>query len=89
MDLTFQVPMQYCSLHHWTLLPSPVTSTTGYCPSGGMGLRWPAAGFGALNVEVSAWDLLKEVTVIFIISTIVWPQVKQQETHPPINRKLY
>ena len=22
MDLTFQVPMQYCSLQHWTLLPS-------------------------------------------------------------------
>ena len=31
MDLTFQVPMQYCSLSHQTLLPSPVTSTTGYC----------------------------------------------------------
>ena len=31
MDLTFQVPMQYCSLQHWTLLPSPVTSTTGHC----------------------------------------------------------
>ena len=31
MDLTFQVPMQYCSLQHWTLLPSPVTSTTGCC----------------------------------------------------------
>ena len=30
MDLTFQVPMQYCSLQHWTLLPSPVTSTTGF-----------------------------------------------------------
>ena len=30
MDLTFQVPMQYCSLQHWTLLLSPVTSTTGY-----------------------------------------------------------
>ena len=29
MDLTFQVPMQYCSLQHWTLLLSPVTSTTG------------------------------------------------------------
>ena len=29
MDLTFQVLMQYCSLQHWTLLPSPVTSTTG------------------------------------------------------------
>ena len=23
--------MQYCSLKHWTLLPSPVTSTTGCC----------------------------------------------------------
>ena len=30
-DLTFQVPMQYCSLQHWTLLPSPVTSTTECC----------------------------------------------------------
>ena len=29
MDLTFQVPIQYCSLQHWTLLPLPVTSTTG------------------------------------------------------------
>ena len=35
MDLTFQVPMQYCSLQHWTLLPSPVTSTTGSCFSFG------------------------------------------------------
>ena len=31
MDLTFQVPMQYRSLQHRTLLPSPVTSTTGCC----------------------------------------------------------
>jgi len=31
MDLTFQVPMQYCSLQHWTLLPSPITSITGLC----------------------------------------------------------
>ena len=29
MDITFPVPMQYCSLQHQTLLPSPVTSTTG------------------------------------------------------------
>ena len=28
MDLTFQVPMHYCCLQYWTLLPSPVTSTT-------------------------------------------------------------
>ena len=31
VDLIFQVPMQYCSLQHQTLLPSPVTSTTGHC----------------------------------------------------------
>ena len=31
LDLTFQVPMQYCSLQHWTWLPLPVTSTTGHC----------------------------------------------------------
>ena len=31
MDLPFQVSMQYCSLQHWTLLLSPVTSTTGCC----------------------------------------------------------
>ena len=31
MDLTFQVPIKYCSLQHQTLLPSPVTSTTGCC----------------------------------------------------------
>ena len=29
MDLMFQVPMQYCFLQHWTLPPSPVTSTPG------------------------------------------------------------
>ena len=31
MDLTFQDPIQYCSLQHWSLLPWPVTSTTGCC----------------------------------------------------------
>ena len=31
MDLTSQVPMQYCSLQHQTLLLSSVTSTAGYC----------------------------------------------------------
>ena len=29
LDLTLQVPIQYCSLQHRTLLPSPVTSTAG------------------------------------------------------------
>ena len=31
MDLTLQVPMQHYSSQHQTLLPSPVTSTTGHC----------------------------------------------------------
>ena len=31
MELTFQVPMQYCSLQHQTLFPSPVTSTAWWC----------------------------------------------------------
>ena len=31
IHLTFQVPMQYCFLRHQTLLPSPVTSTNGWC----------------------------------------------------------
>ena len=31
MALTLQVPMQYCSLQHQTLIPSPVTSITGCC----------------------------------------------------------
>ena len=31
MDLPFQVPMQCCSLQHWTLLPPPVTNTTSGC----------------------------------------------------------
>ena len=35
MDLTFQVPMQYFSSQHWSLLPSPVTPTTGCCFSFG------------------------------------------------------
>ena len=29
VDLTIQVPMQYCSLQHWTLLLPPITFTTG------------------------------------------------------------
>ena len=31
MDLMFQVPIQYCFLQPWVLLPLLVTSTTGHC----------------------------------------------------------
>ena len=45
---------------------------------------------GALRAAVCAWDLLKEVAAIFITSTLVWPQVKQQggNTDLLINRIL-
>ena len=55
-----------------------------------MGQQWPGAGSGALSVAVPAWELLKKVAVVFITSTIVWPQLKQQggNTALPINGKL-
>ena len=62
---------------------------------GGVGQRWPAAGLGTLNEAVPAQDLLKEVTIIFITPTIVWPQVKQQGRehspthHQKIGLKIY
>ena len=43
--------------------------------SGGLLQGW------VLSVAVHAWDILKEVTIIFITSTIVWPQVKGREEH--------
>ena len=48
------------------------------------------AGSEALSVAVREQDLWKEVAVIFITSTMVWPQAKQQggNTALPINRKL-
>ena len=56
----------------------------------GVGWQHPPTGSGALSVPVCAQDLFKEITIVFIISTIVWSQVKQQggNTAPHINRKL-
>ena len=42
----------------------------------GMDQQWTAAGSGALSRAVHGCDLLKEATIIFITSSIVWPQVK-------------
>ena len=52
-----------------------------------MAWQWPASGLEALNVAVHARDVLKEVTIIFIASTIVWSHVKQQgeNTHLSIS----
>ena len=40
-------------------------------------------GWGHLSVAVHAWDLLKDVTIIFITSTIVCPQVNNREGTQP------
>ena len=74
MDLTFQVPMQYCSLHHRTLLTSPVTSTTGCCfcfdsiPSFFLELflHWSPVGYWAPT------DLGNSVSYIFALSYCSW-----------------
>ena len=44
-----------------------------------MGQRWLAAELGALSVAVHVWNLSKEVAIILITSTIVWPQVNSRE----------
>ena len=55
--------------------------------SEGVGWWWPAAGLGAVSVAVHTWDLLKEVIIIFITSTIVWPQVNSREEHSPTHQQ--
>ena len=67
MDLTFQVPMQYCSLQHPTLLPLPVRSTTGCCFCFGsvslffleLFLHWsPVAYWAPTNLGSSSFSYL-------------------------------
>ena len=67
MDLIFQVPMQYCSLQHRTLLLSPVTSTTGYCFCFGsipsffleLFLHWsPVASWAPTDLGRSSFSIL-------------------------------
>ena len=67
MDLTFQVPMQCCSLQHRTLLLSPVTSTTGHCFCFGsipsffleLFLHWsPVAIWAPTNLGSSPFSIL-------------------------------
>ena len=56
---------------------------------GGMGWRWPAAASGARSAPGHGWHLfLKEVTIISITSTMVWPQVEQQGGDTAHQRKI-
>ena len=67
MDLTFQVPMRYCSLWHQTLRPSPITSTTGcYCCFGSVSsfflelfLHWsPVAYWSPTDLGSSSFSVI-------------------------------
>ena len=79
MDLTFQVPMQYCFLQHQTLLLSPVTSTTGYCFCFGsilsffleLYLHWsPVAYQAPTNLGSSSFSILSFcIFILFIVIT--------------------
>ena len=76
MDLTFQVPVQYCSLQHQTLVLSPVTSTTGYCSCFGsipsffleLFLRWsPVAYWAPTDLGSSSFSVLSFcLSILFI-----------------------
>ena len=49
MDLTFQIPMLHCSLQHQTLLPSPVTFTTGFFCLFVLFFFWYCFCFGSIS----------------------------------------
>ena len=76
MDLTFQVPLQYCSLQQRTLLLLPVTSTTGYCfcfgsiPSFFLGLflHWSPVAYWA----PTTWGIPLSVSYHFAFSSYSW-----------------
>ena len=76
MDLTLQVPMQYCSLQNQTLVLSPVISTTGYCFCFGyipsffleLFLHWSPVAFGHLLT----WGVPRSVSYHFAFSYYSW-----------------
>ena len=77
LDLTFQVPMQYCCLQHQTLLLSPVTSTVGYCFCFGsipsffleLFLHWPPVAYWALtDLGSSSFSILS----FFLFILFMW-----------------
>ena len=76
MDLTFQVPMQYCSLQHRTLPLSPVKYTTGYCFCFGfipsffleLFLHWsPVAYWAPTDLGISSFSILSFCLFILFI----------------------
>ena len=76
IDLTFQVPVQYCSLQHRTFLPSPVTSTTGCCfcfgsiPSFFLELFLHCLQYH--NGHLPTWGVHLSVSYLFAFSYCSW-----------------
>ena len=74
MDLTFQVPVQYCSLQYWTLLLSLVPSTTGcyFC------FVSVSLFFLELFIHwspVHNWVLFLLCLCLFILSGVIYPLI--------------
>ena len=76
MYLTFQVPLQYCSLQNQTLLLSPVTSTAGYYFCFGsipsffleLFLHWSLVPYWALtNLGSSSFSILSFCLFILFV----------------------
>ena len=75
MGLTFQVSMQYSPLQHWTLLPLPVTSTTGCCFCFGsvsslfldLFPHWsPVAYWAPTDLGSSSFSILSYLFILFM-----------------------
>ena len=88
MDLTFQVPIQYCYLQHLTLLLSPVTCTTGYCFCFGSTppfflesfLHWSPVAYwaptdlGSSSFSIPSFCLFKTVHEVLKARILKWAQ---------------
>ena len=81
MDLTFQVPMQYCPLQHQTLLQSPVTSTTGCCFCFGSvsSFLWelflhsiPVAYWATSNLGTSSFSVFLAFHMVLKVRILKW-----------------
>ena len=97
MDITFQVPMQYCSLQHWTLLLSPVTSTTGCCFCFGsissffleLFLHWsPVAYWASTNLGRSSFSVLSFCLYILLVGFSRQEYQSGLPFHSPVDHVL-
>ena len=92
MGLTFQVPMQYCSLQHWILLPLPVTSTTECCCFGSISsfflelfLHWsPIAYWTPTDLGSSKRGSQGYTTEVVCCSLLQWTMFCQNSPPWPV-----